>query len=154
MQNKEGPITLHPDGTLTTTQISAESASLVESLTQRWITMGQGLWKDEFDFDEFKCLLKDTAPVLLKYVSVLVPNEIVSLVLAIKEFEYCPEINIESRAAIQIAQYLSDAANFCNVNVNRDADERIYISVFGNNKAFDIYIDDLDFGELISDLDS
>ena len=134
--------------------ISEENTSLIESLTQRWITMGQGLWEDEFNFDEFKCLLKDTAPVLLKYVSVVVPNEIVSLVLAIKEFEYCPEINIESRAAIQIAQYLSDAANFCNVNVNRDADERIYISVFGNNEDFDIYIDDLDFSDLLSDLNS
>ena len=142
------------DGEMRVPYISEENTSFIESLTQRWITMGQGLWEDEFDLDEFKCLLKDTAPVLLKYVSVVVPNEVVSLVLAIKEFENCPEINIESRAAIQIAQYLSDAANFCNVNVNRDADERIYISVFGNTESFDIYIDDLDFSELISDLDS
>ena len=153
MKNEKWTITI-ANGEMRVPDISEENTSFIDRLTERWTTMGNGLWEDEFDFDEFKCLLKDTAPVLLKYVSVVVPNEIVSLVLAIKEFEYCPEINIESRAAIQIAQYLSDAANFCNVNVNRDADERIYISVFGNNKAFDIYIDDLDFGELISDLDS
>lgn len=153
MKNEKWTITI-ANGEMRVPYISEENTSFIDRLTERWTTMAQGLWEDEFNFDEFKCLLKDTAPVLLKYVSVVVPNEIVSLVLAIKEFEYCPEINIESRAAIQIAQYLSDAANFCNVNVNRDADERIYISVFGNNKAFDIYIDDLDFGELISDLDS
>ena len=153
MKNEKWTITI-ANGEMRAPVISEENTSFIDRLTERWTTMGNGLWEDKFDFDEFKCLLKDTAPVLLKYVSVVVPNEIVSLVLAIKEFEYCPEINIESRAAIQIAQYLSDAANFCNVNVNRDADERIYISVFGNNKAFDIYIDDLDFSELISDLDS
>lgn len=153
MKNEKWTVTIQNDE-MRVPYISEENTSFIRSLAQRWITMGQGLWEDVFNFDEFKCLLRDTVPVLAEYVNMVVPIQVVSLVLAIKEFENCPEVNIESRAAIQIALYLSDAANFCNVNVNRDADERIYISVFGNTEFFDIYIDDLDFSELISDLDS
>ena len=68
---------------------------------------------DEFDFDEFKCLLKDTVPVLAEYVSMVVPIEVVSLLLAIKEFQNCPEIDQESGVAIRIASDLCDAENFC-----------------------------------------
>lgn len=132
--------------------ISKENTSFIESLTQRWITMGQGLWEDEFNLDEFKCLLRDTVPVLSEYVNMVVPIQVVSLLLAINEFQNCPEIDQESRVAIRIASDLCDAENFCNINY--DEDRRMYISVCGNNDDFVIYMDDLDFSELISDLDS
>lgn len=132
--------------------ISKENTSFIESLTQRWITMGQGLWEDEFNLDEFKCLLRDTVPVLSEYVNMVVPIQVVSLLLAINEFQNCPEIDQESRVAIRIASDLCDAENFCNINY--DEDRRMYISVCGNNDDFDIYIDDLDFSDLLSDLNS
>ena len=106
----------------------------------------------EFDFDEFKCLLRDTVPVLSEYVNMVVPIEVVSLMLAINEFQNCPEIDQESGVAIRIASDLCDAENFCNINY--DEDRRMYISVCGNNDDFDIYIDDLDFSDLLSDLNS
>ena len=132
--------------------ISEENTSFIESLAQRWITMGQGLWEDEFNLDEFKCLLRDTVPALAEYVNMVVPIQVVSLLLAINEFQNCPEIDQESGVAIRIASDLCDAENFCNINY--DEDRRMYISVCGNNDDFDIYMDDLDFSELISDLDS
>lgn len=138
------------NGEMRVPDISEENTSFIDSLTQRWITMGQGLWEDEFDFDEFKCLLKDTVPVLAEYVNMVVPIQVVSLLLAINEFQNCPEINQESGVAIRVALGLGNANNFCDINY--DEDRRMYISVPGNNEDFDIYMDDLDFSELISDL--
>ena len=151
MKNEKWTVTIQ-DGEMRVPYISEENTSLIESLTQRWITMGQGLWEDEFNLDEFKCLLRDTVPVLAEYVNMVVPIQVVSLLLAINEFQNCPEIDQESGAAIRVALGLCDAANFCNINY--DEDRRMYISVCGNNDDFDIYMDDLDFSELISDLDS
>ena len=99
MKNEKWTVKIQ-DGEMRVPYISEENTSFIESLAQRWITMGQGLWEDVFNFDEFKCLLRDTVPVLAEYVNMVVPIQVVSLVLAIKEFENCPEINIESRAAI------------------------------------------------------
>ena len=151
MKNEKWAVTIQ-DGEMRVPDISEENTSFITSITQRWITMGQGLWEDEFDFDEFKFLLKDTVPVLAEYVSMVVPIEVVSLLLAIKEFQNCPEIDQESGVAIRIASDLCDAENFC--NISKDTDKGMYISVCGNNDDFDIYIDDLDFSDLLSDLNS
>ena len=151
MKNEKWTVTIQ-DGEMRVPYISEENTSFIESLAQRWITMGQGLWEDVFNFDEFKCLLRDTVPVLAEYVNMVVPIQVVSLLLAINEFQNCPEIDQESGVAIRIASDLCDAENFCNINY--DEDRRMYISVCGNNDDFDIYMDDLDFSELISDLDS
>ena len=151
MKNEKWTVKIQ-DGEMRVPYISEENTSFIESLAQRWITMGQGLWEDEFNLDEFKCLLRDTVPVLSEYVNMVVPIQVVSLLLAINEFQNCPEIDQESGAAIRIASDLCDAENFCNINY--DEDRRMYISVCGNNDDFDIYMDDLDFSELISDLDS
>jgi len=151
MKNEKWTVTIQ-DGEMRVPDISEENTSLIESLTQCWKTMGQRLWEDVFNFDEFKCLLRDTVPVLAEYVNMVVPIQVVSLLLAINEFQNCPEIDQESGAAIRIASDICDAENFCNINY--DEDRRIYISVCGNNDDFDIYMDDLDFSELISDLDS
>ena len=150
MKNEKWAVTIQ-DGEMRVPDISEENTSFITSITQRWITMGQGLWEDEFDFDKFKCLLKDTVPVLAEYVSMVVPIEVVSLLLAIKEFQNCPEIDQESGVAIRIASDLCDAENFC--NISKDTDKGMYISVSGNNEDFDIYMDDLDFSELLADLD-
>ena len=150
MKNEKWAVTIQ-DGEMRVPDISEENTSFITSITQRWITMGQGLWEDEFDFDEFKCLLKDTVPVLAEYVSMVVPIEVVSLLLAIKELQNCPEIDQESGGAIRIASDLCDAENFC--NISKDTDKGMYISVSGNNEDFDIYMDDLDFSELLADLD-
>lgn len=151
MKNEKWTVKIQ-DGEMRVPYISEENTSFIESLAQRWITMGQGLWEDEFNLDEFKCLLRDTVPVLSEYVNMVVPIQVVSLLLAINEFQNCPEIDQESGVAIRIASDLCDAENFCNINY--DEDRRMYISVCGNNDDFDIYMDDLDFSELISDLDS
>ena len=151
MKNEKWTVKIQ-DGEMRVPYISEENTSFIESLAQRWITMGQGLWEDVFNFDEFKCLLRDTVPVLAEYVNMVVPIQVVSLLLAINEFQNCPEIDQESGVAIRIASDLCDAENFCNINY--DEDRRMYISVCGNNDDFDIYMDDLDFSELISDLDS
>ena len=149
MKNEKWTVTIS-DGEMRVPDISEENTSFIESLTQRWNTMGQGLWEDEFNFDEFKCLLRDTVPVLAEYVNMVVPIQVVSLLLAINEFQNCPEIDQESGVAIRIASDLCDAENFCNINY--DEDRKMYISVCGNNDDFDIYMDDLDFSDLISDL--
>ena len=151
MKNEKWTVTIQ-DGEMRVPDISEENTSLIKSLTQCWKTMGQSLWEDAFNFDEFKRLLRDTVPVLAEYVNMVVPIQVVSLLLAINEFQNCPEIDQESGVAIRIASDLCDAENFCNINY--DEDKRMYISVCGNNEDFDIYIDDLDFSELISDLDS
>ena len=151
MKNEKWTVTIQ-DGEMRVPYISEENTSFIESLAQRWITMGQGLWEDEFNLDEFKCLLRDTVPALAEYVNMVVPIQVVSLLLAINEFQNCPEIDQESGAAIRIASDLCDATNFCNINY--DEDRRMYISVCGNNDDFDIYIDDLDFSDLLSDLNS
>ena len=151
MKNEKWTVTIQNDE-MRVPYISEENTSFIESLAQRWITMGQGLWEDEFNLDEFKCLLRDTVPALAEYVNMVVPIQVVSLLLVINEFQNCPEIDQESGVAIRIASDLCDAENFCNINY--DEDRRMYISVCGNNDDFDIYIDDLDFSELISDLDS
>ena len=151
MKNEKWTVTIQ-DEEMRVPYISEENTSWIESLTQCWKTMGQSLWEDAFNFDEFKCLLRDTVPVLAEYVNMVVPIQVVSLLLAINEFKNCPEIDQESGVAIRIASDLCDAENFCNINY--DEDKRMYISVCGNNEDFDIYIDDLDFSELISDLDS
>lgn len=80
----------------------------------------------------------------------MVPIQVVSLLLAIKEFQNCPEIDQESGVAIRVALGLGNADNFCDINY--DEDRRMYISVPGNNKDFDIYMDQLNFSDLISDL--
>lgn len=151
MKNEKWTLTIQNDE-MRVPYISKENTSFIESLTQRWITMGQGLWEDEFNLDEFKCLLRDTVPVLSEYVNMVVPIQVVSLLLAINEFQNCPEIDQESGVAIRIASDLCDAKNVCNINY--DEDRRMYISVCGNNDDFDIYIDDLDFSDLLSDLNS
>ena len=151
MKNEKWTVTIQNEE-MRVPYISKENTSFIESLTQRWITMGQGLWEDEFNLDEFKCLLRDTVPVLSEYVNMVVPIQVVSLLLAINEFQYCPEIDQESGVAIRIASDLCDAKNVCNINY--DEDRRMYISVCGNNDDFDIYIDDLDFSDLLSDLNS
>ena len=151
MKSEKWTVTIQ-DGEMRVPYISEENTSFVESLAQRWITMGQGLWEDEFNLDEFKCLLRDTVPVLSEYVNMVVPIQVVSLLLAINEFQNCPEIDQESGVAIRIASDLCDAENFCNINY--DEDRRMYISVCGNNDDFDIYMDDLDFSDLLSDLNS
>ena len=151
MKNEKWTVTIQNEE-MRVPYISKENTSFIESLTQRWITMGQGLWEDEFNLDEFKCLLRDTVPVLAEYVNMVVPIQVVSLLLAINEFQNCPEIDQESGVAIRIASDLCDAKNFCNINY--DEDRRMYISVCGNNDDFDIYMDDLDFSDLLSDLNS
>ena len=151
MKNEKWTVKIQ-DGEMRVPYISEENTSFIESLAQRWITMGQGLWEDEFNLDEFKCLLRDTVPVLAEYVNMVVPIQVVSLLLAINEFQNCPEIDQESGVAIRIASDLCDAKNFCNINY--DEDRRMYISVCGNNDDFDIYMDDLDFSDLLSDLNS
>ena len=151
MKNEKWTVTIQ-DGEMRVPYISEENTSLIESLTQCWKTMGQGLWEDEFNLDEFKCLLRDTVPVLSEYVNMVVPIQVVSLLLAINEFQNCPEIDQESVVAIRIASDLCNAKNFCNINY--DEGRRMYISVCGNNDDFDIYIDDLDFSDLLSDLNS
>ena len=151
MKNEKWTVKIQ-DGEMRVPDISEENTSFIESLAQRWITMGQGLWEDEFNLDEFKCLLRDTVPVLSEYVNMVVPIQVVSLLLAINEFQNCPEIDQESGVAIRIASDLCDAENFCNINY--DEDRRMYISVCGNNDDFDIYMDDLDFSDLLSDLNS
>ena len=151
MKNEKWTVTIQNDE-MRVPYISEENTSFIESLAQRWITMGQGLWEDEFNLDEFKCLLRDTVPALAEYVNMVVPIQVVSLLLVINEFQNCPEIDQESGAAIRIASDLCDAENFCNINY--DEDRRKYISVCGNNDDFDIYIDDLDLSDLLSDLNS
>lgn len=151
MKNEKWTVKIQ-DGEMRVPDISKENTSFIESLSQRWITMGQGLWEDEFNLDEFKYLLRDTVPVLSEYVNMVVPIQVVSLLLAINEFQNCPEIDQESGVAIRIASDLCDAENFCNINY--DEDRRMYISVCGNNDDFDIYMDDLDFSDLLSDLNS
>ena len=151
MKNEKWTVKIQ-DGEMRVPYISEENTSFIESLAQRWITMGQGLWEDEFNLDEFKCLLRDTVSALAEYVNMVVPIQVVSLMLAINEFQNCPEIDQESGVAIRIASDLCDAENFCNINY--DEGRRMYISVCGNNDDFDIYIDDLDFSDLLSDLNS
>ena len=151
MKNEKWTVKIQ-DGEMRVPYISEENTSFIESLAQRWITMGQGLWEDEFNLDEFKCLLRDTVPALAEYVNMVVPIQVVSLLLAINEFQNCPEIDQESGVAIRIASDLCDAKNVCNINY--DEDRRMYISVCGNNDDFDIYIDDLDFSDLLSDPNS
>ena len=150
MKNEKWTVTIQ-DGEMRVPDISEENTSFIESLTQRWKTIGQSLWEDEFNFDEFKCLLMDTVPVLAEYVNMLVPIQVASLLLAINEFQNCPEIDQESGAAIRIASYLCDAENFCNINY--DENRRMYISVCGNNDDFDIYIDELDLSAFLADLE-
>jgi len=149
MTNEKWTVTIQNDE-IRVPDISEENTSFIDSLTQRWKTMGHSLWEDEFNLDEFKCLLRDTVPVLAEYVNMVVPIQVVSLLLAINEFQNCPEIDQESGVAIRIASDLCDAENFCNINY--DEDRRMYISVCGNNDDFDIYMDDLDFSDLLSDL--
>ena len=144
MKNEKWSVTIQNDE-MRVPNISEENTSVIERLDQRWITMGQGLWEDEFNLDEFKCLLRDTVPALAEYVNMVVPIQVVSLLLVINEFQNCPEIDQESGVAIRIASDLCDAENFCNINY--DEDRRMYISVCGNNDDFDIYIDDLDFSD-------
>ncbi len=151
MKNEKWTIT-YANGEIRIPDISEENTSFIDSLTKRWTTMAQGLWEDEFNFHEFKYLLRDTVRVLAEYVNMVVPIQVVSMLLAIKEFQNCPEIDQESGAAIRIASDLCEAENFCNINF--DEDKRMYISVCGNNEDFDIYMDELDFSDLISDLDS
>ena len=149
MKNEKWTITF-ANGEMRVPAISEENTSFIDRLTERWTTMAQGLWEDEFNLDEFKCLLRDTVPVLAEYVNMVVPIQVVSLLLAINDFKNCPEIDQESGVAIRITTDLCDAENFCNINY--DEDKRMYISVCGNNDDFDIYMDDLDFSDLLSDL--
>ena len=51
MKNEKWTVTIQ-DGEMRVPYISEENTSFIESLAQRWITMGQGLWEDEFNLDE------------------------------------------------------------------------------------------------------
>ena len=81
MKNEKWTVTIQ-DGEMRVPYISEENTSLIKSLTQCWKTMGQSLWEDIFNFDEFKCLLRDTVPVLSEYVNMVVPIPLKAIIIA------------------------------------------------------------------------
>ena len=124
MKNEKWTVTIQ-DGEMRVPDISEENTSLIESLTQCWKTMGQRLWEDVFNFDEFKCLLRDTVPVLAEYVNMVVPIQVVSLLLAINEFQNYKEKyeqlkTCESYLKIEIALNDSEAEVYACRNYYND----------------------------------
>ena len=136
--------------------ITAEKIEMVEDLMERWHSLGIGLWEDEFDVEQFKALLRDTVPILHEFAYSIMPIELVSLLLEIKQFQECPQIDEDSGLAIHIARYLCDTKSFCNVDCEESDDsgeERFLVEVWGNTELHKIYIDSLDFSELKNDID-
>jgi hypothetical protein len=139
---------------------SDETKMTVDGLSERWHLLGNQLWEDEFDVDEFKALVKETVPFIAEYANAVMPIEIANLLLEIKHFQGCPQINEDSGVAIHIAAYL------CSLNmfllsadcIDEEEDEetkekRLFLTIGGNTERFDLYIDDLDFSDLKADLD-
>ena len=136
--------------------ITAEKIEMVDDLMGRWHSLGIGLWEDEFDVEQFKSLLRDTVPILHEFAYSIMPIELVSLLLEIKQFQECPQIDEDSGLAIHIARYLCDTECFCNVDYEESDDsneERFLVVVWGNTAPHKIYIDSLDFSELKNDID-
>ena len=125
-------------------------------MCERWHSLGIGLWEDEFDVEQFKSLLRDTVPILHEFAYSIMPIELVSLLLEIKQFQECPQIDEDSGLAIHIARYLCDTKCFCNVDYEESentGEERFLVEVWGNTAPHKIYIDTLDFSELKNDID-
>ena len=136
--------------------ITAEKIAMVDDLTDRWHSLGIGLWEDEFDMEEFKDLLNDTIPVLYDFAFGVMPIEFVGLLLEIKHFQQSPQIDDDSGVAIHIARYICDTSCYCNVDdeENEDTNEKkLLIEVWGNTAPHKLYMDALDFTELASDID-
>ena len=136
--------------------ISEDKIDIINSLCERWHGIGIGLWEDEFDVEQFKALLRDTVPILHEFVYSVMPIELVGLLLEIKQFRECPQIDEDSGLAIHIARYLCDTKCFCNVDYEESDDsneERFLVEVWGNTAPHKIYIDSLDFSELKNDID-
>ena len=136
--------------------ITADKVEMFDDLSERWHTLGIGLWEDEFDVEQFKTLLKDTVPILHEFAYSVMPIELVSLLLEIKQFQECPQIDEDSGLAIHIARYLCDTKCFCNVDYEESentGEERFLVEVWGNTAPHKIYIDTLDFSELKNDID-
>lgn len=96
--------------------ITAEKVEMIDNLRGRWHSLNIGLWEDEFDVEQFKSLLRDTVPILHEFAYSVMPIELVSLLLEIKQFQECPQIDEDSGLAIHIARYLCDTKCFCNVD--------------------------------------
>ena len=136
--------------------ITADKVEMIDDLSERWHTLGIGLWEDEFDVEQFKTLLKDTVPIIHEFAYSVMPIELVSLLLEIKQFQEFPQIDEASRVAIHIARYLCDTRCFCTVDYEDSGDsneERFLVEVWGNTAPHKIYIDTLDFSELKNDID-
>ena len=136
--------------------ITAEKVEMIDNLRGRWHSLSIGLWEDEFDVEQFKSLLRDTVPILHEFAYSVMPIELVSLLLEIKQFQESPQIDEDSGLAIHIARYLCDTKCFCNVDYEESDDsneERFLVEVWGNTAPHKLYIDALDFAELASDID-
>ena len=136
--------------------ITAEKVEIIDNLRRRWHSLGIDLWEDEFDVEQFKSLLRDTVPILHEFAYSIMPIELVSLLLEIKQFQECPQIDEDSGLAIHIARYLCDTKCFCNVDSeesDNSNEERFLVEVWGNTAPHTIYIDTLDFSELKNDID-
>ena len=136
--------------------ISEEKCSIINDLSNRWHDLSTGLWEDEFDIDEFKSLLAETILVLHEFVCDVMPIEIVNLLLQIKQFQQSPQIDDDSGVAIYIARYLCETEYYCNIDEEEDEgtqETRIFLEIWGKTTPHNLYIDALDFDELIGDID-
>lgn len=136
--------------------VSEEKCAIINDLSNRWHDMGIGLWEDEFDIDEFKLLLVETIPLLREFVFDVMPIEIVNLLIQIKQFQQSPQIDVNSGIAIHIARYLCDTYCYCNIDEEENEEnheKRIFLAVWGKTAMHNLYIDALDFEDLMSDID-
>ena len=127
--------------------ITAEKVEIVDDLTERWHSLGIGLWEDEFDVEQFKALLRDTVPILHEFAYSVMPIELVGLLLQIKQFQQSPQIDDDSGVAIHIARYICDTSCYCNVDEeeNEETNEkRLLVEVWGNTAPHRLYMDALE----------
>ncbi len=127
----------------------------IKKATKCWLDMNLDLEENKFDFEKFKRLLIDTAPLLQKYISSSIPIQIVSLLIEIKGFQetaYFNTINNESYVARKIASYLCEIENSCNIYTD-DETKKTCIFVFGDTRPHNIYIEEnIDLSDLLTDI--
>lgn len=121
-------------------------------LQSDWQSMTQELWEDEFDYEKFRQVAKETFNILFEYHSVeTVPKELLLLLFEIKEFAFYPVMDIseECDAAKLVANEFCNQISDCWVGTEDGIDKNTFVVMSENGTDCLIDTETFDLSELI-----
>ena len=129
--------------------MTSKDFDYIIELKNKWLDMAQMVDEKTFNIKSFEYLAKETALVLQKHtISNDIPFEVVSLLLAIKDYVYTPAFDSQTKAANEVAYTLCDIDAEFGIYIDSITDEP-FLAIDLEDSSFDFFLSEFDLAPLV-----